>query len=108
MSALALAKVPIARMTRTRRGFLPIVGWSLLALVASLTTKLGADHVLRGTFGFVVVPLLAYGVVAASLGGQGLRASVRPLVLLGAAPPRAAAATVPKMPIVAVGCQPLS
>ena len=91
---IALAKVPIARMTRMRRGFLPIVGWFVLALVAAMTTRLGADHVLRSTFGFVVVPLLAYGVVAASLGGQGLRASVRPLVLLGAAPRRAAAATV--------------
>lgn len=91
---IALAKVPLARMTRTRRGFLPILGWSALALIGAMTTKLGADHVLRGTFGFVVIPLLAYGVVAAALGGQGLRASVRPLVLLGAAPPRAAATMV--------------
>lgn len=91
---IAEARVPIARMTRTRRAWMPVLGWSILAIVAGLTTRLGADHVLRGSFGFIALPLLAYGVVAGALGGSGLKASVRPLVLLGAKAPRAAAAVV--------------
>jgi hypothetical protein len=91
---IAEARLPLARMTRTRRAWMPVFGWSLLALAAALTTQSGADHVLRGTYGFVVVPLLSYGVVAGALGGAGLKASVRPLVLLGARAPRAAAAAV--------------
>ena len=88
------ARVPLARMTRTRRAWMPVFGWGLLALVAALTTKVGADHVLRGSFGLVVLPLLSYGVVAGALGGSGLKASVRPLVLLGAKAHRVAGAAV--------------
>lgn len=95
---MAEARLPIARMTRTRRAWIPVLGWSLLALGAGLTTRSGADHVLRGTFGFVVLPLVAYGIVAGALGGAGLKASVRPLVLLGAKAPRAAGA------VIAVSC----
>jgi hypothetical protein len=91
---IAEARVPIARMTRTRRAWMPVFGWTLLAVAAALTTRSGADHVLRGTFGFVVLPLVAYGVVAGALGGAGLKASVRPLVLLGAKAPRAATAAI--------------
>lgn len=91
---IAEARLPLARMTRTRRAWMPVFGWSVLALGAALTTESGADHVLRGSFGFVVLPLVAYGIVAGALGGAGLRASVRPLVLLGAKAPRAAAAAV--------------
>jgi hypothetical protein len=91
---IAEARVPLLRIRRTRRALLPLVGWTLLALVAAKTTTLGADHVLRGTFGFVVLPLLTYGIVAAALGGVGLRAAVRPLVSLGADPARASAGAV--------------
>jgi len=95
----ALARVPLARLTRTRRGWLPLVGWALFALISALSTRSaglasGADHVMRGTFGFVILPLLTYGVVSATLGGAGLRPSVSGLVALGAAPPRAAFASV--------------
>lgn len=95
---MAEARLPIARMTRTRRAWVPVLGWSLLAFGAALTTRSGADHVLRGTFAFVVLPLVAYGIVAGALGGAGLKASVRPLVLLGAKTPRAAGA------VIAVSC----
>jgi len=91
---LTLARVHGALVARYRRSWLPLLAWTLLAVLAAMTTRVGADHVLRGTFGFVVIPLLSYGAVAATLGGNGLRASVRPLVLLGAAPPRAALAAV--------------
>ena len=95
---IAEARAPLARLGRSRRAWLPVVGWGALALVAAVVTRSGADHVIRGTFGFVALPLLAYGVVAGVLGGAGLKACVRPLVLLGANSGRAAAGAV------AVGC----
>jgi hypothetical protein len=96
---LALARVPLARLTRTRRGWLPIVGWAALAIVAAASSgssghPSGADHVMRGMFGFAVIPLLTYGIVSASLGGTGLRPAVRGLVALGAPPSRAALVSV--------------
>ena len=95
----ALARVPLARLTRTRRAWLPIAGWSLVAVVSALSSRSaglasGADHVMRGTFGFVILPLLTYGIVSATLGGAGLRPAIRGLVALGAPPPRAALASV--------------
>lgn len=91
---IAEARVPLARITRSRKAWIPVVGWGVLAFVAAFVTRSGADHVLRGTFGFVALPLLAYGVVAGVLGGAGLKASVRGLVLLGANGGRAAAAHI--------------
>lgn len=95
----ALAFVPLARIARTPRGWSPIAGWSAVALVAAIAARAagdtsGATHVLRGTLGYVALPLLAYGVVAAALGGAGLRASIRGVVALGADPTRAALASV--------------
>lgn len=95
----ALVRLPLARLLRAPRGWLPIVGWSLLAIVSALSSRTtgltsGADHVLRGTFGIVIVPLLTYGVVSATLGGVGLRPAVRGLVTLGASPQRAALASI--------------
>ncbi len=95
----AVAFVPLARIARTPRGWAPIAGWSALAIVAAVAARVGGDtsgatHVLRGTLGYVALPLLAYGVVAAALGGAGLRASVRGVVALGADPMRAALASV--------------
>jgi hypothetical protein len=95
----ALARLPFACLVRSRRGWLPIVGWSLLALGAAIASRRtgyssGADHVLRGTFGLVILPLLTYGIVSATLAGVGLRPAVRGLVALGAQPSRAALASV--------------
>jgi len=105
----ALARVPLARLVRTRRGWLPIVGWAALALVVAFVARTrgggsGADHVMRGPFGALVVPLLAYGIVSGVLGGSGLRHSVRGVVTLGAEPRRAALASV----LVAVGVSALA
>lgn len=95
-SAWALARGPLARLARTTRGWLPVVGWALLGVVGALVARTshasGADRVLRASFGPIVLPLLAYGVVSAALGGAGLRSSVRGVVALGASPPRAALA----------------
>jgi hypothetical protein len=54
----------------------------------------GADHVLVGAFGALVVPLLAYALVGGAIGGGSLRASIAPAVAFGAPPTRSAAVTV--------------
>ena len=95
----ALVRLPLLRLVRGRRAWLPLLGWSLLGVGAAVVARrtgysTGADHTLRGTFAFVIVPLLAYAVVSAALGGTGLRPGIRGLVALGAAPRRAAAASM--------------
>lgn len=96
---LLLARVPLARLARTRRAWLPIAGWTLLAIATAVVARArgggtGADHVMRGAFGVLVVPLLTYGIVSAVLGGAGMRAAIRGVVTLGAAPRRAALASL--------------
>jgi hypothetical protein len=44
--------------------------------------------------GFIVIPLVTYGIVSATLGGAGLRASIRGVVALGGAPVQAALGSV--------------
>lgn len=94
-----LVRVPFARVTRMRRGWVPVIGWSTLAIALAIFSHTGgqtsgASHVLRGPFGYVILPLLSYGIVGAALGGVGLRAAGRGLVALGAEPERAALASV--------------
>jgi hypothetical protein len=93
-----LARIPALRLTRTPRSWGPILGWSLLAVVSAILARRsggasGSDHVMRGAFGYVVVPLVAYAIVGAAMGGAGLRGAVRGVVALGALPRRAALAT---------------
>lgn len=93
----AAVRAPLARVVRTRRGWGAVAGWSAFALVSAVAARSthtsGADHVLRGSFGLIVVPLLAYGIVSAVLGGVGLRSSIRGLATLGAGSRRAASAS---------------
>lgn len=96
---LLLARIPALRLVRTPRAWLPIVAWTLLAIVVALSARArgatsGADHVMRGSFAVLVLPLIAYGVVGATLGGSGLRGGIRGVVALGAAPRSAAIASV--------------
>jgi hypothetical protein len=96
---LVLARVPALRLLRTRRAWLPIVGMTILALVTAIALRstgspAGANHVMRGLFGFLVLPLVAYGVVGAVHGGSGLRRGIRGVVALGASPRSAALASV--------------
>lgn len=96
MTAL-LARVPLLRLTRTPRAWWPILGWTLVAIVSALALRsriAGADHVLRGTFGVVVLPLASYGMVGATFGPGGLKKSIRGVVGLGASPQAAAFASV--------------
>ena len=96
---LLLARVPALRLVRTPRAWLPIAAWTLLAIVIALSSRArgattGADHVMRGAFAFLVLPLVAYGVVGATLGASGLRGGIRGVVSLGARPRSAALASV--------------
>lgn len=95
---LALARVPVARLTRTRRTWLVIAAWAIVAVIGALLVRAhgntsGADHVMRGSFGRFVLPLLMYAVVGAAIGGTGMRRGIRGLVGLGSTPRRAALAT---------------
>lgn len=96
---LLLARIPMLRLVRSPRAWFPILAWTLLAIVVALTARArgatnGADHVMRGTFAFLVLPLVSYGVVGATLGRAGLRRGIGGVVALGAAPRTAALASV--------------
>jgi hypothetical protein len=96
---LVLARVPALRLLRTRRAWLPIVAWTLLAIAIALALRAqgsttGATHVLRGAFAFLVLPLVSYAVVGATLGATGLRRGIRGVVALGATARAAALASV--------------
>jgi hypothetical protein len=98
-SIVTLARVPVARITRTPRALFPVVGWTLLALVVALSARASGqanavDHVMRGTFGPIVLPLLTYAIVGATFAGNGLRPAIRGLVALGASRASAALASV--------------
>ena len=95
---MMLARVPVLRLARTKRAWLPVLGYVVLALVMAIVAgrsggASGTDHVMRGTFRWLVIPLVAYAIVSASLGGAGMKRAVRGVVMLGAAPRRAALET---------------
>jgi len=94
-----LARIPALRLLRAPRAWLPILAWALLAVVFAVSARArgsttGADHVMRGAFAFLVLPLVSYAVVGATLGRRGLRRGIRGVVALGAAPRSAALASV--------------
>lgn len=93
---MILARLPLARIVRRPRAWLPIAGWVALALAVALVLRApnGADRAMRGTVGSVVFPLLSYAIVSAALGGLGLRSAIRGLVALGADARRAALAAI--------------
>ena len=98
-ASLVLARVPAARLLRTPRAWLPIALWTLFAVVTALAARSrgsasGADHVMRGSFAFLVLPLLSYAIVGGVVGAGGLRRGIRGVVALGAEPRRAALASV--------------
>jgi hypothetical protein len=97
--ALALARPAVGSLLRSPRGLLTMGAWCVLAVVLAVSTRVrgathGADQVLIGSFASFVLPLLAYALVGAALGVRSLAASGAPLVAFGAAPWRAAAASV--------------
>lgn len=99
MSTRALVRLPLARLSRSPRGWLAIAAWSALALVAAWLERAhggenGADRALLGGLGTLALPLAAYAVVGAVLASDGLREAVRPTVAFGASPARVTVATV--------------
>jgi hypothetical protein len=95
----ALLELPLARLRRTPRAWLPVALWSLLAIAASSILRhahvpSNASEALQAPFGTIALPLLSYAVVGATLGGDGLSRSTRSLVAFGAEPFRAALASI--------------
>lgn len=95
---LALARVPLARLARTRRTWLVIASWTIVAIIGAVLVRTrgntaGADHVMRGSFGRFVLPLLEFGVVGVAIGGMGMRKGIRGVVGLGSSARRAALVT---------------
>lgn len=92
----ALARLPLARLLRPRRTRVTVVGWCMLAIALAIAARSSgssraADHALLGSYGPLVLPLLAYTLVGAVVGAQSLSSSTAPLVALGAQPARASA-----------------
>jgi hypothetical protein len=86
---LALSRLSAARLARTPRAWLTVAAWAGLAIAAAVYKRVdhaphGADLVMLGAFGSVALPLLAYAIVGAALGGESLPRSGRSLVALGA------------------------
>ncbi len=95
----ALARIPATRLTRTPRAWLGAVAWVAIGVAMAVTTRMGgapngADHVLVGALGALVLPLLAFAVVGGVLGGTSLRNAVAPAVSFGASPASTALVTV--------------
>ncbi len=77
--------LPVARLTRVPRAWVPIAAWSALALASAVRARGAASGPLDAVFAPLARPALE---------GDGLRRSTRPLVALGASPGRVAAATL--------------
>ena len=96
---MSLAFLPSTRLLRTRRAWVPILGWTAFAVAGAMIARAGgavrgADHALLGAYATVELPLLVYGVVAAALGGDSLARSGASQISLGASPFGVARATV--------------
>jgi hypothetical protein len=94
-----LARPSVARVFGTPRAWMTLGAWCVLALGFALAARSrgaanGADHVLVGAYGALILPLLAYSLVGAVVGGRSLGAATVPLVRFGAAPGTVAAVTV--------------
>jgi len=93
-----VARLPFARLTRTPRAWIPVLAWTLLAVVsAALLRRSGSTAMggaLEGVFGQLALPFVCFTVVGAALGGDGLARSTRPFVAFGASPTRVALATI--------------
>jgi hypothetical protein len=85
-------------VVRSRRAWGPVAGWALFAMLSALGSRVfgaasGADHVLRGAFGGIALPLLAFSIVSAFVHGGSLAESARGFLSLGASRREAAIAT---------------
>jgi hypothetical protein len=95
----ALARPIVARLCRTARTRLVVGAWCAIGVAFAAGARAralahGADQVLVGGYGELVLPLLCYSLVGAALQTRSLPRSIAPLVALGAVPARAAAISV--------------
>jgi hypothetical protein len=102
----ALGRIPVARLVRTRRSWLAAGAWTTLAVVLAVEARAGvashpADRVLIDAYGAVILPLLAYTLVGATLGAPSMARSNAGVVAFGAPAVRAALATVT---VAAIAC----
>jgi hypothetical protein len=90
VSTLAVARLPFARLVRTRRGVIAFVWWTVFAvgtvLIARHESASSADLALLGVYLPFVLPLVAHAMVGAVLGGEGIVVAVQPLTRFGASP----------------------
>ena len=93
---IALMRLPFARVVRTRRAALPLLGWSVVAFGATVLARHAGtssdDRALLGIYAPFVMPLVCYAIAGAALGGEGVVSAARPLVRFGASPRVAALA----------------
>jgi hypothetical protein len=91
-------RLPLARLTRTPRGWIPVLAWAALAVVSAIvlhrTGTSATGGALEIIFGQLALPFIAFAIVGAVLGGDGLTRSIRPLVAFGASPARVALAAI--------------
>ena len=91
-------RLPLARLTRTPRGWAPILAWVILAIASALVLRRsgmsGTGGALEIVFGQLALPFIAFAVVGAVLGRDGLARSTRAFVVFGASPARVALATI--------------
>jgi hypothetical protein len=95
----SLARVPLARITRSRVAVLSLLGWTALAVTVAVVDREhssghGATGALVHSFGSIALPLLALAIATAVANGDTLARSGRSLVALGAPPGQVAAASV--------------
>lgn len=97
MSALAAFRHPVARVVRGRTRWLPVLAWSVLAVLVAVLAR-RQDHAvfvaLSHGFGAVTLPLVAFAVLGLVCPEGSLGAAAKPLVFLGASARRASLAVV--------------
>jgi hypothetical protein len=101
-----LTRLPLLRMLRTSRASFALGGWLTSAVAFAVASRWvgappSADRILLNAVGPIVLPLLAYALAGAALGGRSLASSTAAVVALGAQPARAALAT---LGVVAMAC----
>lgn len=95
---MTLLRAPWLRLVRAPRRLVPSAVWAVLGIVVVVSAAgrgpSALDEALFGVFGGTALPLLAFTVVGALLGGERLQRSTAGLVSLGAGPRGAAVAHV--------------
>jgi len=97
--AAALARPTVTRLVRSPRSWFALGGWFAVGVAFALAERIhgathGADRVLVGPFGGLVLPLLAYALVGAAFGGRSIATTGAALLRFGAHPAGVAGASL--------------